>query len=775
MNRIQAVLASPILFAAFLLFQNSVNAQSIEWEKTCGDSITNQYCHSVIQCPDSGFVFLGRTMHPILNTSDIYILKTNRYGDTIWSQTYGYDYGEDIGEDIVNTSDGGFIICGTTTSIGAGSWDIYILKLDSLGDTIWTTTYGDIYTDMGKTIIETKDGNYCLTGHRQLAAHIPSVLFITKIDEWGNEIWTSTLGDRDTTATGYDLLQCSDSGFIVAGCIDTVGSGRLNSLIARYNKFGQYQWSNHFGDTSWVGSNRAYSLCQSLDGGFVFTGYEYTDISNMELLLMKVDINGDSVWSRLYSDTINLIGLSIDALINGGYIIAGTGYNQGINNDIYVLKTDSIGDTTWTEIIDRGPDDKGVRISQAFDGGFILGGDFRLSSEETKNILAIKYATSLPNISAFLIDNSNDFSHVINNIPEFNWSISSPYSGVHDSIRIDVGTDQDWSVAEMWSTGTFPTADTFITYSGNTLIDGEIYYIRLKVAENDLWSPWFETLFRMNSVPSVPVALYPLDDDVTINTPILWIGNSIDAEGDVITYDFSGFHDTDCVAPIIDLQDVAEGIYSTGGQIIDPLGENCIYWWSARAFDGYEYSDWSATQKFYIDGTPEPPTAFHVQYPPDTSGWYVFDMMSNFFWEKSYDPDPLDSVYYTLQVAVDSNFQFVSSIDSIWQEWFTLTDSLEFATQYWWKVKATDNTGRFTYSSNTLTFKTWKLGDANGDWQVNIFDITFIITYLYLDGPAPGQLIMGDVNGDCVINIFDITYLIGYLYIDGPAPVVGCE
>jgi len=62
-------------------------------------------------------------------------------------------------------------------------------------------------------------------------------------------------------------------------------------------------------------------------------------------------------------------------------------------------------------------------------------------------------------------------------------------------------------------------------------------------------------------------------------------------------------------------------------------------------------------------------------------------------------------------------------------------------------------------------------GDANGDGIHNIFDVTFLITYLYLDGPAPDPIEAGDTNGDGTINIFDITYLISYLYLDGPDPV----
>ena len=65
-------------------------------------------------------------------------------------------------------------------------------------------------------------------------------------------------------------------------------------------------------------------------------------------------------------------------------------------------------------------------------------------------------------------------------------------------------------------------------------------------------------------------------------------------------------------------------------------------------------------------------------------------------------------------------------------------------------------------------------GDVNGDWITNIFDITYITSYLYLDGPPPIIMNNGDINGDCTINIFDVTYYISYLYLDGPEPVEGC-
>jgi len=327
----------------------------------------------------------------------------------------------------------------------------------------------------------------------------------------------------------------------------------------------------------------------------------------------------------------------------------------------------------------------------------------------------------------------------------------------------------------MWNPAPFVSSDTFITYLGSVLMDGSTYYLRLRVHNGTAWSDWYYTIFRMNSTPSIPVPLYPLDNEITDNIPILWVENSTDAEGDPLTYDFSGPHDTDCVAPNIDLQGVSEGSDSTGGQIINPLGENCIYWWSARAYDGLEYSEWSLPQRIFIDGTPEPPTEFLAQFPPDTGGMPVWDMLSNFNWGRSYDGDPLDTVKYNLEIAIDSQFNFVFTIDSIEDNQHILTDSLQFGTHYWWKVTAFDKDGLTTQSTNIPDFWTWMLGDVNHDHEVLVNDLVYMVDYIFKGGSAIYPEFVGDVDQDCRILVSDLVYMVNYLFKGGPDPLVGCE
>ncbi len=387
-------------------------------------------------------------------------------------------------------------------------------------------------------------------------------------------------------------------------------------------------------------------------------------------------------------------------------------------------------------------------------------------------VLKVEGETRIIDRVAF--DGDTVYQNLTNHTPQISWLYLDLESYPQDSLEIDVGMDTNWTVNEMWDPPPFAASDTSVVYSGPPLLDGNTYYLRLRVRNGFFWSEWCQTSFRMNAAPTVPIPLHPSGGEYAGDLPILWVLNSTDAEGDPLTYDFSGVHDTDCFAPTIDLTDVPETPDSTGGQVTQPLGESCIYWWKARAFDGYEYSDWSPSETFVVNALPEPPLSFSALYPLDSSGVPVFDMLPEFRWERSYDPDPLDTVRYKLEIAVDSDFAFVLTIDSVEDVSYTMIDSLQFGTHYWWRVTAFDNTAMSTMSSNTPDFWAWTLGDLDYSHTVNIADLVFLADFLFHGCIPPWPLFVADINGNCSVNVADVTYLVEYLFFSGPPPKVGC-
>ncbi len=377
-----------------------------------------------------------------------------------------------------------------------------------------------------------------------------------------------------------------------------------------------------------------------------------------------------------------------------------------------------------------------------------------------------------PFILGVIIDEDIESQHIINHLPVIEWDYYISDETPQVQFEIAVGTDDDWTYAEMWNPAPFQSSDTFVVYNGSPLVDGDTYYLRLRVNNGLIWSEWYETTFRMNSVPSLPVPVEPINDTLVLtDLPFLVISSASEPEGDILSYDFQYVNDTMHEPILITITDVAD----TAVQVSGPLFDNCRYFWSARSFDGYEYSDWSGSGSFWVNSANQAPGNFQALEPPGESQQPVYNMLPAFSWTMAMDDDPFDSIYYDLIIAADANFNFALTIDSIWAEEYTVTDSLEFGEQYWWKVRAFDNYGLNTYSDNIRDFKTWKLGDVNANWTVDILDIVYLVNFKFKGGPAPTPMYSGDMDGNCTINILDIVYLVNYKFKTGPEPEVGCE
>ncbi len=364
--------------------------------------------------------------------------------------------------------------------------------------------------------------------------------------------------------------------------------------------------------------------------------------------------------------------------------------------------------------------------------------------------------------------------HVLDHTPQFDWDFLR-YDGnaAQTQFEIAVGTDNNWAFAEKWNPAPFTSSDTFVVYDGSTLVDGATYYVRLRVNNGIAWSPWFESSFRMNSVPSVPLLASPSNGSITSNPPSLAINNSSDAENDPLVYDFAIFTDSALTNQI----DAASGISQTPTTTQwtpATLAENTRFYWRSRSYDGFEYSNWSSARSFVTNGVPESPSAFAL-ITPNNSGLPDFDLTPTLNWQPALDPDPNDTVRYLLEVSITPTFTFDFDIDSIGTNNFTLVDSLLFGTHYWWRVTARDKTGLVTSSSNVLDFWTWALGDVDHSHTVDIGDLTMLVDHLFISFDPILPRKVADMNGDCSVDIGDLTALVDHLFISFADLTPGCE
>jgi len=206
---------------------------------------------------------------------------------------------------------------------------------------------------------------------------------------------------------------------------------------------------------------------------------------------------------------------------------------------------------------------------------------------------------------------AEDASHVISHTPTFNWSFFD-VSGTPSGFQLQVDTNTDWSTADIWSTGEYYTSDLSITYGGQPLVDSVTYFFRLQVYNGSVWSQWAASQFRMNATATTPVPFYPVGSPtLTISNINLVVESSHDPEYDNLVYDFEIYTDPGLSNLAAGRYDVSEQDTLTASGLFFGLLPSAQYYWHARAFDGYEYSDWSEVESFLTRA----PMAYHVPSP----------------------------------------------------------------------------------------------------------------------------------------------------------------
>jgi hypothetical protein len=187
--------------AEVMLFKCDANCYTV-WEKTCGAGVGK----SVKQTSDKGYIIAGYTNSFGAGGYDIYLIKTDENGDSLWTKTYG-GRGDDYGNSVQQTTDRGYIVAGYTNSIGAGGSDVYLIKTDANGDIIWTKTYGGSNDDGGNSVQQTSDAGYIIAGWTH------GGIYLIKTDAIGDTVWTKTYAG----GKGNSVQQTSDGGYIIAG------------------------------------------------------------------------------------------------------------------------------------------------------------------------------------------------------------------------------------------------------------------------------------------------------------------------------------------------------------------------------------------------------------------------------------------------------------------------------------------------------------------------------------------------------------------------------
>jgi hypothetical protein len=343
------------------------------WTRTFGD-VGDDVGNFVRQTRDGGFIVVGTLGYAYGAGGDVYLIKTDAVGDTEWTRIYGGS-DCDLGECVQQTSDGGYIICGTTSSFGAGNSDMYAIKTDSVGDTVWTRTFGGAGWDEAHYVRQTSDDGYIFVGNSTSFGGCDWDAYLVKTDYRGEVEWSQVYAFYSNFwEYAYNVLELPEGGYIVLGNA-AVFTDSYDILLIRTDDQGDTLWTKVFVKE---GDEEATSIEPTSEGGYIITGMQWR--LQGHLYLVKADANFDTIWTRAYNGGYHSWGYSGQQTADGGYIAVGWASGPTNDQDVYVVKTDANGDSVWTRRIGGDYRDEGRCILQASNGDYIIAGSHQSSA-----------------------------------------------------------------------------------------------------------------------------------------------------------------------------------------------------------------------------------------------------------------------------------------------------------------------------------------------------------------------------------------------------------
>ncbi len=367
------------------------------WTKTYGGS-DGQIGEEVMQTVDGGYIIAGYTYSNNVFLNDVYLVKTNANGIATWIREYGGDSVE-WGHAIDITSDNGYIIAGETWRRGRDRRDIYLLRTNANGDSLWADEYGGAQQEIGYSVQQTTDGGYIITGSTTTyGPNTPdySNIWLVKTLANGNVDWTQVYGGTYNDF-GSSVKQTADGGYIVAGQTYSSTSLYIDLWLLKTDANGDTTWAKMYGGTS---SDGARSVQQTFDGGYIVAGFTSSfGAGQIDMWLLRTDASGDTLWAKTFGGASNDFGFSVFQTADSGFVVTGYTYSFGAGDqDFYIVRTDAGGNLIWTKTVGSSGAERSFSIQQTSDGGYIITG-YKWSIANDYDVYLVKLAPDIIGIS----------------------------------------------------------------------------------------------------------------------------------------------------------------------------------------------------------------------------------------------------------------------------------------------------------------------------------------------------------------------------------------
>ncbi|MBI4723277.1 MAG: T9SS type A sorting domain-containing protein [Candidatus Stahlbacteria bacterium] len=246
---------------------------------------------------------------------------------------------------------------------------LFVGTVVSAQSILWTGSYGGSYYDIGCSVDQCSDSGFVIAGYVQYSWMDTTDVYLVRTKSNGDTLWTRLYSTRNRYEYIYSVQECSDGGFIMSGNMGDHNGNSFyipNLYLIRTNSSGNILWERTYGGTWW---ENGYSVQECLGGGFIVTGYIFSSSTNSyDVWLLRVNANGNEMWNRTYGGNGWEAGHSVAQCSDGGFIVTGVTGSFGAGRyDIYLIRTNTNGDTSWTRTYGTSEDDEGYSAAQCSD------------------------------------------------------------------------------------------------------------------------------------------------------------------------------------------------------------------------------------------------------------------------------------------------------------------------------------------------------------------------------------------------------------------------
>ncbi|MBW8049853.1 MAG: hypothetical protein FVQ77_05845 [Cytophagales bacterium] len=348
---------------------------AIEWDKTFGGS-SNDVANSIIQTTDGGYAVCGYTSSKGAGDEDFWVIRLNQYGEKQWDVTFGgSDW--DRANSIIQTTDGGYAVCGFTRSKGAGSHDFWVIRLNQYGEKQWDVTFGGSESDQAESIIQTTDGGYAVCGYTSSKDAGGEDFWVIRLNQYGEKQWDVTFGGSEmnvqTNFPVTSIIQTTNGGYAVCGTTESKGAGSSDFWVIRLNRYGEKQWEKTFGGSYSDGAN---SIIQTTNGGYAVCGSTSSKgAGRSDFWVIMLNKYGKKQWDVTFGGSKWDKATSIIQTTDGGYAVCGSTSSKGAGGeDFCVLRLNKYGEKQWDKTFGGSSWDEAYSIIQTTDGGYAVCG-----------------------------------------------------------------------------------------------------------------------------------------------------------------------------------------------------------------------------------------------------------------------------------------------------------------------------------------------------------------------------------------------------------------